>query len=147
MKKIGEYTARGIFLEGTEQRIILFDGSFETGFRVTKFDIWSSELGSSANDCSGRLTTDSVGPMPTSGNQMDASDNRQIAWASVQGGSNGFGPISSIVDPDNMIVQDLYISGQHGGTSKEINYMITLEKYDITDWEGAYAMVRARSQG
>ena len=146
MKKIGEYTCRGTILEGQEERIILFDGSWETGFKVKSFDIWSSSIGSSGNDCAARLSTDEIGPMPTSGDMMNAADNRQIAWAAVQAGTNGFGPLASIVDPDNMIIQDMYISGQHGGSSQEINYLITMEKYDITDWEGAYAMVRNRSQ-
>ena len=147
MKKIGEYTTRGKILEGVELRIPLFDGRFDTGFRITKFDVWSAELGSSSNDCSGRLSTESLGTMPSSGTQMDAGDNRQIAWASVQGGSNGFGPISSIVDPDNLVVEDLFFSGQHGGSAKEINYQITMEKYEFSDWKGALSMVRNKSQG
>ena len=46
MKKIGEYTARGILSEadteaGNPQQIPLFDGSFKTAYRVKEFYIWA----------------------------------------------------------------------------------------------------------
>ena len=37
MKKIGEYTARGIITSNNVEQIHLFDGKFTTGYRVTKF--------------------------------------------------------------------------------------------------------------
>lgn len=146
MKKKGEYTCRGRVIEGDEVRIQLFDGSFETAYKVISFDIWSADLGSSGNDCAGRLSVNSIGAMPTSGTMMDARDANQIAWAAVQAGTNGFGPISSIVDPDNLVIEDLWFSGQHGGTSKEINYLITMEKYDISETMGAVTMSRKQAK-
>ena len=57
MKKIGEYTARGIVLEteteaGEPQKISLFDGKFTTGYRVTRFQVW----GASVSGAGGRST-------------------------------------------------------------------------------------------
>jgi hypothetical protein len=147
MKKIAEYTTRGQMPEGEEVKIQLFDGRFDTAYKVVDLRICSSDLGSSGDDCSVRLSTESIGPMPSSGEAMiNFADNRQIAWCGVGGQSNGFENVSPIIDPDNLIVEDLYISGQHGSTHP-INYIIYLEKYDISDWQGALAIVRNKSQG
>ena len=146
MKKIGEYTTRGILPEGTEERITLFDGKFKTGYRITEFTIWANDVSSSGNDCVARLSTESLGAMSSSGDMMNAGDNRQIAWSGIQAGTAGFNNPGSIVDPDNMVIEDLFISGQSGGTSIKINYLIKMEKYEFSDWRGALAMVRNRSQ-
>jgi len=147
VKKIEEYTTRGQISEGNEIRIQLFDGRFDTAYKVVDLRICSADLGSSADDCAVRLSTESIGPMPSSGESMiNFADNRQIAWCGLSGQSNAFADVSPIIDPDNLIVEDLYISGQHGSTHP-INYIIYLEKYDISEWRGALAMVRNKSQG
>ena len=53
--------------------------------------------------------------------------------------------LTSIIDPDNMIIEDLYlvVNAQDEGN---VNYMIQLQKYDISEWQGALSMVRNRSQ-
>ena len=145
MKKIGEYTARGQMEESTEVKIQLFDGRFDTAYKVVDVRALSGDVGSSGDDGSVRLSTAPIGPMPTSGDMIDFSDNRQIAWAGFNGASNGFDAAPAVIDPDNLVVEDLYISGQHGG-SDPINYIIYMEKYDISEWQGALAMVRATSQ-
>ena len=146
MKKVREYTARGQLLEGTVKKIILFDGQFDTAYKVTKFEIWAGDISSSSNDVAAKLSTVNVGAMPSSGDMMNAGDNREIAWSATQAGTAAFNNLATIVDPDNLVVEDLYVTGQSGGTSIQINYLITMEKYDITDSLGALAMVRNRSQ-
>ena len=55
---------------------------------------------------------------------------------------------ASIVDPDNLVVEDLYVYGHTTGTQADaINYLVRMEKYEITDWQGALAMARDRAQG
>jgi hypothetical protein len=137
------YTLRGQLDPSTlNQRLLLFDGQFDTAFRIIEFEVSTSSPTTSSADVSMIISTD---PCVTA-NNWDWSDNRQIAWAQYisQGGDSGVFP-RSFVDPDNLVVQDLYISafvasGQLG------NYMITLEKYDINDWQGALAMVRNSAQ-
>ena len=53
----------------------------------------------------------------------------------------------AFVDPDNLIVEDVFIDFGSGTAGAEINYMLTFQKYDISDWQGALAMVRNKSQG
>jgi hypothetical protein len=142
MKKIGTYTMRGrMIADSDSNRILLFDGSFKTGYRVTDFIISSADPNAAAGDCNAKLTTEAT---TSQGWQWD--DNTQIAWAVSENrvtNAPSFG--RSIVDPDNLIVQDLFIQNQSADSSG-VNYMIYLDKYDITDWQGALAMVRNSAQ-
>ena len=154
MKKIGEYTARGIVTEvdtegGNPQLVHLFDGRFNTAYRITEFKIWAASYdSSSAPDCIGKLSKNPDG-VKSNASFMRADDDNQIAWATSAGsldGGLGFG--DSIVDPDNLVVEDLYVYARTSGTSTNaINYLIIMEKYDITEARGALTMARDRAQG
>ncbi len=148
MKKIGEYTTRGkIASSDTEtHRIQLFDGRFDTGYRITSFQIaFSDRDNASTFVASVKLMTE-----PGANNRYwNFGDNTQIAWAACGWDANDRYalPSENIIDPDNMIVEDLYIGALvYDGQEVEMNYMITMEKYDISDWTGALAMVRNKSQ-
>ena len=147
MKKIGEYTVRGTIAEGVLDRIQLFDGKFSTGYKVVDFRIMSSSLASSSYNAAARLSTEEIDAMPSSGTMVNFDDNRQIGWAVTQGATNGSGFLGAILDPDHLIVEDLFISGQNGGSDIDICYLITMEKYEFSDWKGALTMVRNKSQG
>ena len=149
MKKIGTYTARNTMgistttIGGDRQRIQLDDGRFDTGYVVRKFVIWALDT-----ECHATLSTVFEGGVSGVGldYMMDAGDNTQIAWASSP--SSGSGPLDDgIVDPDNLVIQDLFIRGYATSSSQPWNYMIVLDKYEFTDWRGALAMVRNRAQG
>ena len=151
---IGLYTVRGQISEaeteaGNPQRIRLFDGRFDSGYHVKEFYIWGATLNSSTNvDVSGKLaTTDNLPAGAT--NFMNASDVREIAWAGGTGSTDvvfNNNP-GSIIDPDNFIVEDLFVYARTaGGDTVPINYMIVLEKYDTTTSRGALAMVRNNAQ-
>jgi hypothetical protein len=143
MKKIGNYTMRGrIPKDSNSNKILLDDGQFDTGYKVIDFIIAPTDPNNSAEDMNAKLTTE-----PTTLLGWSWDDNRQIAWAVSENrvtGSPVFG--RSIIDPDNLIIQDLYIQCENSGAG-EVNYMILLEKYSIKDYQGALAMVRNKSQG
>lgn len=137
------YTLRGQLDPSTlNQRLLLFDGQFDTAFKIIDFEITTDQPSVSSADASMIISTEPC----ISSNTWDWSDNRQIAWGLYlsQGGDAGTFP-RSFVDPDNLVVQDLYISA-FVASGRKGNYMITLEKYDIDDWKGALAMVRNSSQ-
>jgi len=153
MKKIGEYTARGIVSEddtaaGNPQRIPLFDGTFTTAYRVKEFYIWGADLSTvSNNDVAGKLSKNDDGSTAST-SFFRADDDNQIAWAGAEGHQDTFKMSASIIDPDNLIVEDLYVyAATQGTTSVAINYMVVMEKYEISDWQGALAMARDRAQG
>ncbi len=150
MKKIGEYTTRGIITSSDTEthRIQLFDGRFDTGYRVKSFDVAMSDRDNGNQFiASVKLMTE-----PDDNNRYwNFGKNTQIAWAGCGWDADTYYnnyEFRTMIDPDNMIVEDLYIGALvYNDQAVEVNYMITLEKYDITDWQGALAMVRNRSQG
>jgi hypothetical protein len=147
MKKIGEYTCRGnMDVENTWNRIVLFDGRYDTAYRLVEFKICPRDTKTAANDVTAKVATDD-GAL-ADGALWNWQDNREIAWASTEN-RVAYGPSfsNSTVDPDNLIVEDCYISYGHPSTDSPVNYFMRFEKYDITDWQGALAMVRNKSQG
>jgi len=141
MKKIGQYTARGKMPNQTTKRITLFDGRFDTGYKVVSFKVFPDEPYTAAADVVGVLATEAAAAT----DDWDLADQRQIAWASVDIRTAGFAAGGGTVDPDNFIVEDLYVHGKNQD-SGAINYIITMEKYETSDWMGALALVRNSAQ-
>ena len=147
MKKLGTYTVRDTMgistttIGGDRQKILLDDGKYNTGFVIREFRIWALD-----GECHGTLSTVSEGGVASTVYMMDAGDNTQIAWASSPG--SGVGPLNDgIVDPDNLVIQDLWVRGYATSSSLPWKYMIVMDKFEFTDWRGALAMVRNRAQG
>ena len=152
MKKIGTYTCRGVVSEeeteaGTPQRVFLWDGSNETAYKVTDFRIWGSDWGGSTPpDAIGKLSKNDIGSSSFS-TFMRADDDNQIAWSVTSGqtdsGGDSFG--FRIIDPENLIIEDLYVYVRSGSTATDalpINYLITMDKYAIDGWRGTLEMAR-----
>ena len=146
MKKIGMYTARGVTTEaetnaGTPQRIHLFDGRFDTGYRLKSLTIAPKDIGT-GEEVWCRLLTQKQ----THGTTWNWQSNTQVGWAAWNVPINSrFGQFG-IVNEEAIIVEDLYID-MSGDADEEINYMIELEYIEFSDWKGALAMVQNRAQG
>ena len=88
MKKIGEYTCKGSYIPDggfnldNPRRISLFDGRFDTGYRIVEFYVWGKGIEPGQdNDVLGLLSTEN-----DNRNQFfRAESNIQIAWASNRG--------------------------------------------------------------
>lgn len=149
MKKLGMYTARGQITEaGGAQRVQLFDGRFDTGYKVVEFHAWGGDMSASSNvDVSAKLATDPEVETAAT-NFFNAGDNREIAWASSAGSADTAfnAPPGSVIDPENMVIEDLWVVGRAPVNTAPINYMIVMEKYDIGLNVGAYTMVRNSGQ-
>lgn len=141
MKKIGEYTARGQIPNQTTKRITLFDGCFDTGYKVISFHVFPDEPYTAAADVVGVIATEAAAAT----DDWDLSDQRQIAWSSVDIRTGGFADGGGQTDPDNFIIEDLYFHGKNGNGGA-INYLIVMEKYQTNDWMGALTMVRNSAQ-
>ena len=112
-KYIGTFTARGKISEndseqGRPARVRLFDGQFDTAFKVIEFYVWGASTGgSTTGDCVGKLSTSpnvESGP----GDFFNADDAREFAWAySEVGTDSGGGGLDQIIDPENLLVEDL----------------------------------------
>jgi len=128
----------------TENKLQLFDGKFTTGYRVKSFDITSK--GPTGNyEYVAKLSTQ----IPSTLYTFEWNNIEEIAWAGWNISNSATALLESWVRPDNMIVEDLYITAYQTGSSEsyeELNYMIVLEKYEFSAWDGAFNMVRNQSQ-
>jgi hypothetical protein len=147
MKKIGEYTTRGsIVADDTINRIILDDGSYKTGYRVVEFVIAPHDMdNTNIRVYAAKLLTNDE---QTPGVNWNWDRNGEIGWAQYALDANSSnGPnVFSLVDPDNLVIQDLFVIGSEYASDIKLNYFIRMDKYEISDWKGALSMVRNRSQ-
>jgi hypothetical protein len=157
MKKIkdGERTIRGKVHVlrndlGYTERIHLFDGSFATGYRITKFVV-GVNAANAGSDCIGKLST--MEPSSPSNAFWDWSENTEIGWAAFTMDATvtpgeGWAMNNSLVDRENMVIEDLYITVRSRDISDPyVYYYVEMEKYDLSESIGAVTMVRNRSQG
>jgi hypothetical protein len=75
---------------------------------------------------------------------MDASDNRQIGWARETTTATTRLQSRAIIDPDHVVVQDLWISNL--STNGPANYLIILEARELNDNESVLQLIKERSQ-
>ena len=149
MKKIGEYTCRGqVTADNLPFRIILDDGTFQTGYRIKKFVIAAFDIdNTNTRNLTAKLATT---PDLTDAIDWNWQDQRELAWSMFSWDANGIFPQTfEQIDKDQLIIQDLfiYVDEPAGSTTQFCNYYIELEKYEITDWQGALAMTRDKSAG
>jgi hypothetical protein len=140
MKKVRSYTIRGTLLAAEVKRIQLFDGQFDTGFVIKKFVIAPKDINDSEKiQC--KLTTE------THNHETSWFWNRtsEIAWATWNTPTNSRSGQFSLIDPDAIIIEDLFIDAT-GDTGEVVNYYIEMEKVKISEWKGALAMVRNSNQ-
>ncbi len=119
---------------GDVDRIILFDGSFETAFILREFKICPQDI-LTDEEISAKLlleeTAHSVG--------WHWQSNMQVGWAAWNTPTNTrFGQFD-MVKENLKIVEDLFIDFS-GDADENINYYIKLEKVKISEWEGALAL-------
>ena len=136
-------TLRGQFIEGEVKRLILDDGRLNHGYKVVSFTV-APDVTTAGNDAMATLSLDYDAPLT-----WNWGDNRQIGWASTNGQATAaLTAPYSVIDPDHVVIMDLYIQGQvlsAGGTG-EINYLIELETMDLTDDESILSIIKERSQ-
>jgi hypothetical protein len=136
-------TLRGSFPEGTTRQIIVDDGRYNHGYKVISFVIAGSpDL--SANDAFGTL-----GLSEDIDVSWDWGDNRQIGWSgtTITGSASASAPFS-VIDPDHIVVNDLFIKGVFAtaGIVGNINYLIEIEPITMSDDQAIMALIKERSQ-
>jgi hypothetical protein len=136
-------TLRGIVESGVVKRLIVDDGRLNHGYRVVRFEIFPVDMASAAADCSGVLALDFDG----STQEWRADDNRQVAWSSTtMSTSYSLNNKTDIIDPDHVVIMDLYVQAYTNGSDDRINYLIELETVDLTDDQAILSLIKERSQ-
>jgi hypothetical protein len=136
-------TLRGQLVEGQNKRLIVDDGRLNHGYKVVRF-VAVGDPGSSGNDAYAVLSLDYDSPAT-----WDWGDNRQIAWSGTPiDGTGGVSKFFELVDPDHVVIMDLYIQGVVGGAggSSVINYFIELEPVELSNDQAILTLIKERSQ-
>lgn len=133
-------TLRGRLISPTEvRRIIVDDGMPNHGYEVVKFDVWCDPLAAD-----GVFATLGVKSDMLPGARAD--DNRQIAWAGNAWASSSSNPATgsfSVVDPDHVVITDLFI---RSATNEGTNYMIQVRPITLSDDQAILALIKERAQ-
>ena len=133
-----QHTLRGRVDQNATKRLILNDGRLNHGMVVKEFYVWTiSQASGDDVDCILSLSGTVTG-------EMDASDNRQIGWARETTTATTRLMSTSIIDPDHVVVQDLWISNI--GTDGASNYLVILEAKELNDNESVLQLIKERSQ-
>jgi hypothetical protein len=144
----GSYQYHGAY------HLIVDDMNFNQAWRVTKFvicpvDVTSSGAGS--RDCVAVLATheDAVEGYVGSVINWTFSDRRQFAWvASTWDGDTTIGEQFNLVDPQHVVVRDMYLAmtAATALSGTEFNYFIELERVELTDSQAIMAIIQEESQ-
>lgn len=125
--------------DGSENRIQLFDGKFTTGYKILQFKV-APKIPSTAQEVTAKLSTNPKSTVT----EWNWSDVEEVAWAFWASDQATLQSDYSNIRDDSIIVEDLWVSA--GGADAEVNYEITLEKYSISDYDGAINLIRNNSQ-
>jgi len=140
VKKAGKtLTMRGTVPVNTNgHRLNIWDGKYTTGYRILAL-YTAPENPAQAQSILLKAHTSKTTP---SISKFDWSDSQEIAWATWgidtgTGGSNFF-----LMDEDNMVIEDLYLSFySETGDTDYANYYVVLQKYEFPAWTGAGFLV------
>lgn len=132
-------TMRGILTGGELRRLVVDDGNFNHGYKVTEFHVFATSF-TGNRDCQAVLGLDY--DMVQS---FNASDNRQIGWGSQANGSGTDGTIGtfSLIDPDHVVIRDLYVANFG---SDDANYLVILEPITLNNDQAILTLIKERSQ-
>jgi hypothetical protein len=138
---VKRHTLRGKLEASELRRLVVDDGRLTHGLRIHEFHVWPAIEGGT------QLTTVTVGTKSNMAANMDAGDNRQIAWGlthySASSGQLGQGS-TSIIDHDKTVVQDLFI--RNDNTSDAVNYLLVLDAVELTETESVLNLIKERAQ-
>jgi len=131
---MSRHTIRGEVLAGQRELLILDDGVFTQGHRVTSFVIIGANNGATASECVLSYGEDVTG--------IAFSDGNQFGWALWDADTTTGNRHFSLVDPDHVIQQDLFIHSLSGQAS----FLIEVEPVTLTEAQGVLQLVKAKRQ-
>lgn len=138
------HSLRGRVEYGTPKRLILDDGRFTRGHRVVSLHTFPPSISGGVAeeaDVTLALQYDAAAG-------WDAADNRQIGWAGFRNGTTASTETLnewSLIDPDHVVVRDLWIINNNS-VSNGTNYLVILEEKPISEDEAVLQLIKERSQ-
>jgi len=139
----GARTLRGRLAASEIRQLVVDDGIFTNGLRVTYFTVWSSDIaiGQSAIAC--LSLNDTILPIEL----LPANDPSVFAWSMMNLGSTP-GTFEQInawdrLDPDHIVNEELFI---HNRAGTALEYLIVAQPYTMTEDEGVLQLVKGKQQ-
>ena len=148
MKSMGLHVVRGEFLTGQRGiKIQIDDRDPRTGYKIVDFKVaFKFRNDINPESCSAKIMTYEAPPSESS--KWEWADSREVAWAygfSDANTSVGADHHFTVVDPSNLLVEDVYLQGYSYADGEVFNYMIVFEKFELDPFDGPLTMVRNRS--
>lgn len=131
------HSLRGKLRANEKRRLIVDDGRFTHGNIVESFRVWNAAV-STGNDVEAVLALSEDSLVGANA----AEDNGQIGWSFQFIGTNG-GLDGSVIDPDHLVVRDLWIENISGASC---NFLIVLRPTTITEDQAVLALIKEVSQ-
>lgn len=122
-----------------KQQLIVDDGLLNRGYKVLDWYLW--ENGGSPTQFAGVLSMQPV----LAANDMKADDNTQIGWIWQSSITQGGGIKETILDPNHIIVRDLYVTIMNANND-DYNFMVVVEEVSITSDEAIINIIKEESQ-
>ena len=133
---------RGRCKGDTFQRLIVDDGIFTHGYIITEFHVWAPDVaGGTDPEC--YLSLKELPSGATGFDAFDASDGRQVAWASQVTTAGSRNNTFSAIDPNTVVSQDLFIRNISAVVA---NYMIVIKPVTLTEPQGILTLIQERQQ-
>lgn len=130
---------RGQLDNSEQRRIIVDDGRFTHGMKITEFHIFPVIGGGT------QLTSVTLATQDVSNPELDAGDTRQIGWATLGfGGANVDTQAQAVIDPDHVIINDLYV--RNNNANDPVNYLIIAEPITLSDDQAILQLIKERGQ-
>lgn len=143
----GTRTMRGTLGANEIRQLVVDDGIFTNGLRITYFSVWISDFNFDSNVGALLSLRDTV--TAGVGERYPANDPSCFAWAS-QGRISS--PLPAFnenigtwerIDPDHIVNEELFI---HNRVLTPLNYLIVAEPYMMTPEQGVMQLVKAANQ-
>jgi hypothetical protein len=133
---MARHSIRGRVPANGVKRLIMDDGLFTQGHKVTNIQIIGANNGS----------IEGIGVLSYSAatiGQINFDDSNQFGWVFWDADTTNGTRQQLVLDPDHAVLQDLFIHSVFGG----FDYMVTLEPIKMTEAQGVLQLVKHKRQG
>jgi len=137
----GVRTLRGQLSGNEIRQLVVDDGIFTNGLRITYFSVWSSDILGADTVFACLSTNDNIVPFDI----LPANDPGCFAWSMMTLGNPPQLIVSAFdrLDPDHVVNEELFIHNRGIGP---LNYLIVAEPYIMSEDEGVLQLVKNKQQ-
>jgi len=134
-------TLRGRLTPNEIRQLVVDDGIFTNGLRITYFTVWSTDMATGSSSVACLSLSDTI----ISTALLPANDPACFAWSFMTMGTPATLEINAWerLDPDHIVNEELFI---HNRAATSVEYLIVAEPYFMTEDEGVLQLVKGKQQ-